>query len=125
VMKAHIDVKSGRLTFEVAGENVQELFTGVAEVQEVFQADACCGCCQGTDLVFRVRTLDGNKFYELFCRTCEAALSYSVLRTGGLFPKRKDYGGTNWPNRGWKVYRGGRRPEHEPDPDFELEEPRK
>lgn len=107
-MKAHYRTRSGRITFEVEGQTPKDLFRGIAEIEEVFEADATCGCCEYSGIVFRVRTVEDNEFYELFCESCTATLSFGQRRTGGkLFVKRKDGNGAFLPNRGWKVWRGG------------------
>ena len=104
-MKAHYRTASGRITFELEGSNAKELFRAIAEVQDVFEADAACGCCASPKIVFRVRVNDGNEFYELHCQQCFADLSFGQRRDGGrLFVKRRDTDGKPLPNNGWSVW---------------------
>lgn len=105
-MKAHYRTKSNRITFEVEGQSVKDLFRGIAEIQEVFEADDQCGHCESKNIQFRLRRNEGNEFYELACEDCNAALSYGQTKKGDtLFPKRKDASGTPLADRGWKVWR--------------------
>lgn len=105
-MKAHFKSRNGRLVVEVEGQNVKSLFEEIASVQEILDADAQCGACSSADTRFRVRNIDGNKYYEMACEECGAALSFGQRRTGeGLFPKRKSEHGA-LPNRGWTKYVG-------------------
>ena len=100
--------RNGRLLFKIEGSGPKELFKGIAAVQEVFEIDDACGCCKSTDVVFRVRTIDNNDFYEIVCRACHAQLSYGQRKTGGgLWVKRLDEEKRALPDRGWSVYRGG------------------
>lgn len=79
----------GMLTVTVHAETVKDLFRLVAQVQEVFGADAACGVCGGQKLSFRVRVVDDFEFYELAC-SCGAVLQYGQHKNGGtLFPKRQ------------------------------------
>lgn len=106
-MKAHYKTANGRLTFEVQGESAKELFSQVATLQEVFEAESVCGVCQGQDLRFQMREVDDFKFYELVCRKpgCFARFSFGQAKKGGgLFPKRKDSDGNWLPNHGWEKY---------------------
>lgn len=117
-MKAHYRTQSGRLTFELDG-GAPEIFAGIAEVQEIFEADTSCGCCNQPNIRFRVRTVDDNHFYELVCLDCRAVLSFGQTKRGNhLFAKRKE--GDRWlENRGWKVWQpgpGSRQPAGDPVP---------
>lgn len=104
-MKAHYRTVSGRISFELEGSNPKEIFRAIAEVQEVFEADTTCGCCLKDKLIFRVRTVEDNEFYELHCQNCSADLSFSQRKTGGrLYPKRRDATGKVLPDGGWAVW---------------------
>jgi hypothetical protein len=106
-MKAHYRTRSGRLTFEIEGDTPKKIFKGIAELQEVFEADSKCGCCQSEDIVFRVRKVEANEFYELSCNACRARLSFGQLKSGGgIWAKRYDDEHKPLPNRGWEIYRG-------------------
>jgi hypothetical protein len=108
-MKMHYKTPSGRISAEIEGPDQCALFQGIADFQEVFQADdpQGCGCCGSFDIIFRVREVDQNKFYELACRSCRARLSFGQHKKGGgLWPKRVDDKKRPLPNRGWAVYNG-------------------
>lgn len=106
-MKAHYKTRNGRLVFEIEGDTPKAIFRGVADLQNLFESDDACGCCSGTNLQYRVRTIDDNDYYELFCMDCSAALNYGQHKKGGgLFPKRKDADGKPFPNNGWKRWTG-------------------
>ena len=106
-MKAHYRTANGRITIEVEGGTQKELFKAVADVQEVFDADARCGDCQSADIAFRVREVDDNQYYELHCRNCQARLSFGQHKQGGtLFAKRVDDQKNPLPKGGWRKYTG-------------------
>ncbi len=110
-MKANYKTANGRLMFEVTGETAKALFREIAQIQEVFDAEKSCGCCNGTDLRFLSRQVDDFDFYELACgnQECRARFSFGQAKKGGaLFPKRKDEDGSYLPNRGWSKYEGGK-----------------
>ncbi len=107
MIKAHYRTTTGRLTFEVQGETVKDIFREVASVQEVFDSEGACGVCQGTALRFLARKVDAYDFYELACQNpeCRSRFEFGQTKTGGaLFPKRKDDDGKWLPNRGWSRY---------------------
>lgn len=113
-MKAHYKTANGRITFEVQGDTPKVLFAEIAHLQEVFEVESTCGCCQGVDIRFQLREVDKYKFYELQCQRsdCRARFSFGQSKEGGaLFPKRKGEDGKYLPNRGWVKYqpkqRGG------------------
>ncbi len=105
-MKAHYNTADGRIGFEVAGDNVKDIFREIALVQEIFESEAACGCCKGTTIRFLYRVVDDYTFYELACQNiqCRARFSFGQHKKGGtLFPKYKE--GDDWlPNRGWSRY---------------------
>ncbi len=106
-MKAHYKTASGRITFEVEGENAKALFRELASIQEVFDAEQYCGCCQGTAIRLQARKVDDFDFYELSCQNqqCRARFQFGQQKKGGnLFPKRKDEDGHWLPNNGWSKY---------------------
>lgn len=106
-MEAHFRTKSGQLSFKLVGETTKDIFEELAEVQEIFDIPPFCGCCENTDIAYRVRENSGNKFYELHCLTpsCRARFSFGQSKDQkSLFPKRKDSEG-NWiQNGGWERY---------------------
>jgi hypothetical protein len=106
-MKAHYRTANGRLTFEVQGETVKNVFREISLVQEVFDAESECGCCKGKDIRFQSRQVDDYDFYELSCGNveCRARFAFGQAKKGGgLFPKRKDEDGKWLPNHGWSKY---------------------
>lgn len=115
-MKAHYR-PTPRLTLEFEGD-IPEIVAAVAQAQEVFEADTTCGCCGQPNLRWRVRTVDENRFTELFCLDCRAVLAFGQTKRGQLFAKRKE--GDRWlENRGWKVWQpgaGSRQPAGDPAP---------
>lgn len=107
-MKAHFRVLGGRITLELEGGTQKELFAAIADAQDVFDADTVCGLCNGQDLRFQVRHIEGNAFYELACRGCTARLTFGQHKEGGtLYPKRGEG------NRGWAKFQ---RPTETPSP---------
>ena len=107
-MKAHYRTASGRITFEIEGETPKDLFKKVAGLQEVFEAETTCGCCEGKDIRFQVRTVEDNDYFELVCQdiNCRARFQFGQNKKGGgLFPKRRDESG--WlANGGWSKWEG-------------------
>jgi hypothetical protein len=102
-VKANYKTANGRLTFEVSGETVKDIFMQVALVQEVFDADQECGCCKSKNLRFQFRQVESFKFYELACGDCRARMSFGQSKDQvHLFPKRKGEDGRWLENRGWK-----------------------
>ena len=87
-MKAYFR-PSPKLTIEFDASDHKELFERLAQVQEIVVHQ--CGKCkaQADNLIFKVRVVDDNKFYELKCAKCGAMLVFGSHRKGGtLFPKR-------------------------------------
>jgi hypothetical protein len=115
-MKAHYTAANGRLTIEVEGADVKAVFEGVAQAQEIFDAQHQCGCCKSKYIRYGFRQVDSYKFYELRCNSCGAAFSFGQKKEGGaLFPKRKDEDNNPLPDHGWLKYEGGEKGErHEP-----------
>ena len=103
-MKAHYktQTQAGRLTFEVEGQTPKDMFRGIAEIEQIFDADPTCGCCNSANIGRRVRVVDDNDYYELYCKDCTATLTFHQNRTGGRlylkWDQRKEQ------NRGWKVW---------------------
>lgn len=106
-MKAHYRTRNGQLTIEVNGEFVKDIVKQVAMVQEVFEAESACGCCNSANIRFQSRTANGNDFYEMSCNDCGARFEFGQHKQGGtLFPKRKGEGNKMLPNRGWAKWEG-------------------
>lgn len=103
-MKAHYKTRNGRIVIEVEAGSQKGLFKAMAEVADVFESEDC-GSCKSNNIVPRVRTHDGNDYYELHCRDCGACLSFGQHKSGStLFAKRVDEEGSYLENRGWKKY---------------------
>lgn len=106
-MKAHLKTKDGRITFEVEGGNQKELFEQIASVQEVFDIEQNCGCCESRAVRFQVREVDGHKFFEMVCNDCGARFQFGQTKQGNrLFPKSKAEDGSALPNHGWAKWQG-------------------
>lgn len=106
-MKANLTLAGGRLNFEIEGESVKDVFERVSAVQEIFEAESTCGCCEGNDIRFLARQVDDYKFYELACMSvgCRARFAFGQMKKGGaLYPRRKDEDGNWLPNRGWSKF---------------------
>ena len=100
-MEAQYKTRDGRLLIKVEAEHQKGLFKELAATQEIFEAEAECGCCRSKELRFRVRVVDENEFYELVCH-CGARFEFGQHKKGSsLFPKRRAEDGTILPNRGW------------------------
>ena len=91
----------GKITAEIEGDSVRDVFESISQVQEVF-GENCCGKCGNDDVKFVVRTVDENNYYEIRCNSCKAKLAFGAdKKGGGLFPKRKDPDGNWLPDNGW------------------------
>lgn len=86
-MKALIPLNNG-ITVEVDGDTSQDCFRQVAAFQETFN-DTKCGLCDSTNLLYVVRKVEDNEFFELRCIDCYAKLTFgSAKNTKALYPKR-------------------------------------
>lgn len=91
----------------VTGDLMTEVFSQLAELEEVFGVTEC-GKCKGTKLSRVVRTVDGNDYHELRCLNpnCKAKLWFHVnknqTKKGGLYIERKNKDGTWKPYGGWE-----------------------
>jgi hypothetical protein len=100
-MKVEYTTQNNRLKVEIDANTPKEVFKELASFQEVF-AETICGACNSEDLKFQVRTVEGNDYYEMRCKSCFAKLSFGQNKTGGgLFPKRKIDGEYDKENKGW------------------------
>ena len=101
-MEAQYKTRNGRLLIKVEGENQKALFRELAMAQEVFEAETECGCCDSSEIRFRVREVDGNEYYELVCNKCGARFEFGQHRKNNtLFPKRHASDGSQLQNHGW------------------------
>lgn len=108
-LEAMYKTANSRITFKVTGESPKALFKEIAELQDIFEVEECCGIC-GSDFKFKVR-ITGDRgeysYYELACKnpTCRAQFSFGQSKDQKtIFPKRKDDDGNWLPNRGWAKY---------------------
>lgn len=109
-------LKTGGLTIELEGATQKDLWKAIAEIQEVF-GEHDCGLCKKTNIVYRVRVVDGDEYYEMKCMDCGAILAFgqSKKSPGKLFPirkvtpdgrhSRKD-GEYDREHRGWTKWKG-------------------
>jgi hypothetical protein len=103
-MKAQYTSGNG-LVFDLEAEAARDVFSQVASIQELFEAEQECGMCKSREIRFSHRIVDDNSYYELVCRGCRAHFRFGQKKKGGeLFPKRKDEDGHWLPNGGWSRY---------------------
>ena len=108
-MKMTYTTKNNRLQIAIDAGNVKEAFKQLAELQEIFDETKCENC--GKDnIYFRVRTVDGNDYYEMACKDCNAKLAFGQHKVGnGLFPKRKKEDGSyDFEKKGWNKWNGNK-----------------
>lgn len=110
-MKVSYTTRDGRFVFELEGSTHTELIEKIAEIQEIYENLTCSYNGKTSDKVqFRVREVDGNKYYEAVCVDEDfdirnARLQFGVHKKGGgVFPKRKNDDGSYNKNNGWKKY---------------------
>lgn len=102
-----------KLSCQFESDTFADLFENLASIQEVLGNEKC-GCCQGSDLKFVVREVEGNKYYEIRCNNakCRAVLSFGQKKVpkGYVYPRRKKVDKDNkeakeyLPNNGWVKY---------------------
>jgi len=103
-MKATLSTMGGRLTFEVDADTSKDLFEQIGSIQEVFDAEQQCGCCESDDIHFVRRETQGFDFYELHCQACRARFCFGQSKDKkNLFPKRRE-NGKELPHGGWSRY---------------------
>lgn len=114
------ELNTGKVKLTVQGNTQTELFKAMADAEEIFGEDTC-GLCFKKNVIFQVRTVDDNDYFEMSCKTCGAKLAFGQNKNkkGCLFPKRKldkdgkpdmkkgDYG----PHKGWTKFKGKVEPE--------------
>lgn len=110
-MALQAQLSIGQLKFNLVAETAKDLFQNVAQIQELFEAETACGCCQSEEIRFSYREVGDYKYYELVCRDCGAQFKFGQKKQGGgLFPKRTE-GGKPLENGGWSKYE----PSHDDD----------
>lgn len=87
-MKAQIPLSNG-IVVEVEGTTPQECFKQVAAVQATFE-DTKCGLCDSSNVLYVVRKIDDNEYFELRCKDCYAKLTFGQGKgdASPLYPKR-------------------------------------
>jgi hypothetical protein len=82
-----------------------EAFEALAAADEVF-ANESCGKCDCEDIRYRVRDVNGDKYYEKYCPNCGAKKPFSCHKKGGTmyFDKKNKETGEYWPNNGWRKW---------------------
>lgn len=113
-MKVDFPVQLDGKTIMVSSEvkSQIELFTFIADMQELFGSTTCERNGQSSDHVkLRVRSDDeDNKYYEMFCYKGQSECFGATRRFGctkkgeGLFPRSRDKDGNYIPNNGWTKY---------------------
>lgn len=94
-------LRVGGLVFELDVTDDRALFEKIAHLQEVFN-NQTCGKCSSEKVVFRVREVEDDKYYEMHCNECRARFSMGCKKKDNeLFPKRKDAEGNYLPDNGW------------------------
>ena len=107
----------GRYEATLEAGDQQTLFSALAAFQEIFEDDTSV-VIDGvsvpvSDIRYRVRTVDGNEFYEkVYVGTNPKLFGYKMEygsqkdNKGALFPKKKDKDGVWYKNNGWHKWEG-------------------
>lgn len=114
-MRAEYTTSNGRLKFVVEGATAKDIWGELGEIQELFDAENQCGCCQSNDIHYRKRVSKAKSgknagsifdYYELVCMDCHARFEFGALKppSTSLFPKRRGEDGQPLPNGGWSKY---------------------
>lgn len=106
-----------RVEFEIEGATPKDIFTELAQTEEVF-GEPYCGACESPDIYYKVRNSTAKKgkntgktftYFEIVCRTCGCFLPIGQHNNdkGTLFPDRKVAGADGTPvydtkRRGWR-----------------------
>jgi len=103
-MKVKYQSQNSRLTLEAEGD-VKEIFEQLALFDDVFNYEEC-PVTGSTNIAFRCREHDSNKYYEVYDRDSGYALHFGQTKQGNkLFPRYKDTKTGEWlPNKGWTKY---------------------
>lgn len=107
----------GRYEVMFDEKDQQGLFSKLAAFQEVFEDDTNVVIegveVPASDLKFRVRTVDGNEFYEkVYAGSNPKLFGYKFEygsqkeNKGSLFPRRRDKDGNYYKNGGWHKWEG-------------------
>ena len=110
-MKVDYQVTPG-IHVTIEASNQRDIWKQMAELDEVFGITHCeFKNCGSPNVIHVVRSVDGNDYFEMKCRDCNAKLAFGQNKQGGsLFPKRKvtnpTTGEEKWDheNQGWSRY---------------------
>ena len=98
-----VTYKTGKFTIEAEGSTT-EIFEQLASFDSVFgncvnKANNC------ENIGFKVREVDGNKYYEMYDKDTNHSLKFGkTKKDGSLFPRRKDPDGNWLSDGGWQKY---------------------
>jgi hypothetical protein len=115
-----VSQRTGNVTYQAEAESIKDIFKQLSMLSEIFVQE--CGCCHNDEVVFKVRVVEDNEYYECVCTNpkCRAKLSYGQHKKGGtLFPKVAEGKGENrkWlEDGGWsRKYSSGKPADHDED----------
>ena len=80
----------GRFTIKFVAETETGLVEELASLQDLLERNTVCGLCKSHEVLFSVRSIEGNKYFE---RKCECGASQAMsqykpsVKKGGLFTK--------------------------------------
>lgn len=117
-MQVSYTTADGRMTAVFEGKDHQSIWEQIADFQEVFEdRNIKIGDKEvdTKDIVFRVRRVDGNDFYEKVyvgtdynLRGYKMAYQQAKERKGTMYPVRKDKEGGWIENNGWTKWQGNK-----------------
>ena len=95
----------GTIEVEIEFTEIQQVFTGLAPIQEIFALARECGKCHSTNtrLGHKIQK-NGRHRYEARCMDCNADLRFIERQDGGMFPDLKDRDGAFHPDKGWSTF---------------------
>lgn len=98
-----VTYQSGKYNVEVEG-GIKEIFEQLATFDSVF-GNAKNKANGSENIGYRVREVDGNKYYEMYDRDTYHTLKFGqTKKDGSLFPRRKDADGNWLDDGGWTLY---------------------
>lgn len=99
-----VTYQSGKYNVEVEG-GIKEIFEQLATFDSVF-GNAKNKANGSENIGYRVREVDGNKYYEMYDRDTYHTLKFGqTKKDGSLFPRRKDADGNWLDDNGWTLYK--------------------
>ena len=96
-----VTYKTGKFTIEAEGSTT-EIFEQLASFDSVF--GNCVNKANNSENIgFKVREVDGNKYYEMYDKDTNHSLKFGkTKKDGSLFPRRKDPDGNWLSDGGWQ-----------------------